>query len=180
LLTSPLRDRFGATFRLDFYSPEELVQVVTRSARILGVAIDPAGAMEISRRARGTPRIANRLLRRARDYAQVRAGGTISAEVADHALNLLGVDRRGFDAMDRMLLSTLIDKFGGGPVGVATLSAAIGEEVETIEDVYEPFLLQEGYLARTPRGRVATRLAYDALGKPFAASAVQGSLFDKP
>ncbi len=178
LLTSPLRDRFGATFRLDFYSADDLVRIVSRSARILAVGLEPDGALEIARRARGTPRIANRLLRRARDYAQVRAGGTISAAVADQALSLLGVDQRGFDAMDRTILSTLVEKFDGGPVGIATLAAAIGEEADTIEDVYEPFLLQEGYLARTPRGRVATRLAYEALGKPYRASPRQGALFD--
>lgn len=179
LLTSPLRDRFGATFRLEFYQPEELVRIVTRSARILGVAIDPHGAYEIAKRARGTPRIANRLLRRTRDFAQVRANGEITAEVADRALQLLGVDERGFDAMDRTILSTLVEKFDGGPVGIGTLAAAIGEEAETIEDVYEPFLLQEGYLMRTPRGRVATRLTYEALGLPPRNLSPQRGLFDK-
>lgn len=179
LLTSPLRDRFGASFRLNFYEPNELVRIVTRSARILGVAIDPGGAYEVAKRARGTPRIANRLLRRTRDFAQVRASGTITADVADRALELLGVDERGFDAMDRTILATLVEKFDGGPVGLATLAAAIGEEAETIEDVYEPFLLQEGYLMRTPRGRVATRLTYEALGLTPRTSSAQRTLFDK-
>ena len=177
LLTSPLRDRFGVSFRLDFYNPEELATIVRRSARILNVPIDDSGAMEIARRARGTPRIANRLLRRVRDYAQVRAQGMISAAVADQALALLEVDHRGFDKMDRSILLAIIDKFSGGPVGVETLAAAVGEERETIEDVYEPFLIQEGYLSRTPKGRMATPLAFSHFGKTQRASSPQGKLF---
>jgi Holliday junction DNA helicase RuvB len=165
LLTSALRDRFGATFRLDFYQPPELERILHRSARILDVPIDDDGAAEIARRARGTPRIANRLLRRVRDYAQVRAAGRVTRDVARAALALLEVDDAGFDKMDRALLVTIIDKFAGGPVGLDTLAAAIGEERDTIEDVYEPFLIQEGFLARTPKGRVATALAYGHLGR---------------
>src|SRR5258706_2155896 len=160
LLTSPLRNRFGSIFRLDFYSPEALAQILTRSASILGVGGDQEGMAEISRRSRGTPRIANRLLRRVRDYAQVKAGGRITKKVTEDALKMLEVDPKGFDKMDTMLLLTLIDKFAGGPVGVETLAAAIGEEKDTIEDVYEPFLIQAGFLNRTPRGPVATALAY--------------------
>jgi Holliday junction DNA helicase RuvB len=177
LLTSPLRDRFGATFRLDFYGVEELVRIVRRSASILGVAVEAEGAREIARRARGTPRIANRLLRRVRDFAQVRADGEVTREVAREALALLEVDEAGFDKMDRSLLLAIIDKFGGGPVGVETLAAAVGEERDTIEDVYEPFLIQEGYLNRTPKGRLATPLAYRHLGREPGASPPQGSLF---
>jgi Holliday junction DNA helicase RuvB len=179
LLTSPLRDRFGASFRLDFYQAEELATIVRRSARILDVPIEDAGALEIARRARGTPRIANRLLRRVRDFAQVRAQGLISALVADQALALLEVDRRGFDKMDRAILLAIIDKFSGGPVGLETLAAAIGEERDTIEDVYEPFLIQEGYLSRTPRGRMATPLALSHFGKAQRRQSSQGRLFDK-
>ncbi len=179
LLTSPLRDRFGASFRLDFYNPDELATIVRRSARILDVRIEEAGAMEIARRARGTPRIANRLLRRVRDFAQVRAQGVVSEPVADQALQLLEVDRRGFDKMDRAILLTIIDKFSGGPVGIETLAAAVGEESETIEDVYEPFLIQEGYLSRTPRGRMATPLAFEHFGKARRMPALQGRLFGK-
>jgi Holliday junction DNA helicase RuvB len=160
LLTSPLRDRFGVVIRLDFYSEEELQIIVGRSARLLGVGIDQEGTAEIARRARGTPRVANRLLRRVRDYAQVRADGFITREVASQALQLLDVDALGLDKMDRQLLLTIIDKFGGGPVGLETLAASINEEKATIEDVYEPFLLQHGYINRTPRGRTATDLAY--------------------
>jgi Holliday junction DNA helicase RuvB len=180
LLTSPLRNRFGVGFRLDFYTPRELAEIVRRSAAILEVGIDAPGAEEIARRARGTPRVANRLLRRVRDFAQVRAEGSITRPVADRALSLLEVDERGFDKMDRALLLTLIDKFGGGPVGVETLAAAIGEERDTIEDVYEPFLIQEGYLNRTPKGRAATRLAYEHFGRPLSGSARegQGKLFE--
>jgi Holliday junction DNA helicase RuvB len=170
LLTSPLRNRFGAIFRLDFYSPEALTHILNRSASILGVAGDADGLAEIARRSRGTPRIANRLLRRVRDYAQVKAAGRITKQVTEEALQMLEVDPMGFDKMDTLLLMTLIDKFGGGPVGVETLAAAIGEEKDTIEDVYEPFLIQAGFLHRTPRGRVATPLAYDHFGrKPGAA-----------
>ncbi|HVN84947.1 MAG TPA: Holliday junction branch migration DNA helicase RuvB [Candidatus Binatia bacterium] len=179
LLTSPLRDRFGATFRLDFYAPEELVQIVRRSAAILQVEIDTTGALEIARRARGTPRIANRLLRRVRDYAQVRADGVITQQVADEALAMLEVDHRGFDKMDRAILLAIIDKFGGGPVGLDTLAAAVGEERDTIEDVYEPFLIQEGYLSRTPKGRMATPLAHAHFGRPARQQVSQGRLFPK-
>ena len=163
LLTSPLRDRFGVVARLDFYTPDELQVIVGRSAQLLRVQIDPSGTIEIARRSRGTPRIANRLLRRVRDYAQVRADGTITQEVANAALQLLEVDTRGLDKMDRQLLLTIIDKFDGGPVGLETLAASINEEKDTIEDVYEPFLLQSGYLKRTPRGRTATEIAYHHL-----------------
>jgi len=180
LLTSPLRDRFGASFRLDFYNAEELATIVRRSARILNVPIDDPGATEIARRARGTPRIANRLLRRVRDFAQVRAQGTISKPVADQALQMLEVDHLGFDKMDRAILLAIIDKFSGGPVGLETLAAAVGEEGDTIEDVYEPYLIKEGYLNRTPRGRVATQLARSHLGKPepAQAQAAQRTLFN--
>ncbi|MFI5396790.1 MAG: Holliday junction branch migration DNA helicase RuvB [Candidatus Binatia bacterium] len=178
LLSAPLRDRFGASFRLDFYNPEELATIVHRSARILDVPIDDPGATEIARRARGTPRIANRLLRRVRDFAQVRAEGTISKTVADQALQMLEVDHLGFDKMDRAILLTIIDKFSGGPVGLETLAAAVGEEGDTIEDVHEPYLIKEGYLSRTPRGRVATQLAFSHLGRPEHAQAggTQGRL----
>ncbi|MBI4518383.1 MAG: Holliday junction branch migration DNA helicase RuvB [Deltaproteobacteria bacterium] len=179
LLTSPLRDRFGATFRLDFYNPDELVQIVRRSAAILSVPIEDEGALEIARRARGTPRIANRLLRRVRDYAQVRANGIISRPVADGALAMLEVDHRGFDKMDRAILLAIIDKFNGGPVGLDTLAAAVGEERDTIEDVYEPFLIQEGYLSRTPTGRMATALAHDHFGRTSRPGPLQGRLFSK-
>jgi len=179
LLTSPLRDRFGATFRLDFYAPEELVQIVRRSAAILNVPMEAEGALEIARRARGTPRIANRLLRRVRDYAQVRADGVISRVVADEALAMLEVDGRGFDKMDRAILLTIIDKFSGGPVGLDTLAAAVGEERDTIEDVYEPFLIQAGYLSRTPKGRMATPLALDHFGRSTRRLPAQGRLFSK-
>ncbi|TMA38195.1 MAG: Holliday junction branch migration DNA helicase RuvB, partial [Deltaproteobacteria bacterium] len=163
--TSALRDRFGATFRLDFYGREDLQKILRRSATILGVALDEDGAGELAGRARGTPRIANRLLRRVRDFAEVRAHGRITRTVARDALALLDVDEAGFDKMDRALLLTIVDKFGGGPVGIDTLAAAVGEERDTIEDVYEPFLIQEGFLARTPKGRVATALAYAHFGR---------------
>jgi Holliday junction DNA helicase RuvB len=165
LLTSPLRDRFGAIFRLDFYTPQALAQILKRSASILGVPREDDGITEIARRSRGTPRIANRLLRRVRDYAQVKAHGRITKPVAEEALRLLEVDPIGLDKMDTMLLMTMIDKFSGGPVGVETLAAAIGEEKDTIEDVYEPFLIQAGFVQRTPRGRVATQLAYEHFGR---------------
>ena len=161
LLTSPLRDRFGQSFRLDFYNAEALSCILKRSAAILNVPEEDEGIAEIASRSRGTPRIANRLLRRVRDYAQVKANGTITKAVTDDALRMLEVDRLGLDKMDTMLLVTLIDKFAGGPVGVETLAAAIGEEKDTIEDVYEPFLIQAGFLQRTPRGRVATQLAFE-------------------
>ncbi len=160
LLTSPLRDRFGIVQRLEFYSAAELASIVQRSAGILAIHTESEGANEIARRSRGTPRIANRLLRRVRDYAQVRADGVISAAVADQALAMLKVDANGFDQMDRRLLDTVISKFDGGPVGVDSLAAAIGEERGTIEDVLEPYLIQQGFMMRTPRGRVATRAAY--------------------
>ena len=163
-LTSPLRDRFGIVLRLEFYNIEDLSHIVKRSAHILDVLIDDAGAGEIARRARGTPRIANRLLRRVRDYAQVKANGQINAQVAASALDMLKVDSFGFDNMDRKLLLTIIEKFGGGPVGVENLAAAIGEERDTIEDVIEPYLIQQGFLMRTPRGRVATANTYRHLG----------------
>ncbi|HUK42082.1 MAG TPA: Holliday junction branch migration DNA helicase RuvB [Candidatus Acidoferrales bacterium] len=165
LLTSPLRDRFGAIFRLDFYSPHALGQILKRSTSILGVPGEEDGIAEIARRSRGTPRIANRLLRRVRDYAQVKAHGRITRTVAEEALGMLEVDPIGLDKMDTMLLLTMMDKFSGGPVGVETLAAAIGEEKDTIEDVYEPFLIQAGFVQRTPRGRVATQLAYEHFGR---------------
>jgi len=164
LLTSPLRDRFGIVQRLEFYSVDELSTIVSRSADILGVAMGQQGALEIARRARGTPRIANRLLRRVRDYAEIKADGKISAAVADQALNMLNVDANGFDHMDRRLMLTIMQKFDGGPVGVDSLAAAISEERGTIEDVLEPFLIQQGYLMRTTRGRMVTRLAYQHFG----------------
>lgn len=164
LLTSPLRDRFGIQARLDFYTHSELEQIALRSAKILKIPLDPHGAQELASRSRGTPRITNRLLRRVRDYAEVRGSGTIDRETARQALHLLEVDEKGFDMMDRKILTTIIEKFSGGPVGVETLSSAVSEEKETIEDVYEPYLIQCGYLDRTPRGRVATDLAYQHLG----------------
>jgi holliday junction DNA helicase RuvB len=164
LLTSPLRSRFGIVHRLEFYTPADLEEIVRRSARILNVPIDAAAASEIAKRARGTPRIVNRLLRRVRDYAQVRADGTITLEVAHAGLKLLEVDEHGFDEVDRKLLRTIIDKFGGGPVGLNTIAAAISEEKDAIEDIYEPFLIQIGFLDRTPRGRVATPRAYGYFG----------------
>jgi Holliday junction DNA helicase RuvB len=164
LLTSPLRDRFGAHFRLDFYECDDLCQILRRSATILKVPLEADGAAEIARRSRGTPRIANRLLRRVRDYAQVRADGTITAAVAADALAMLEVDGRGFDKMDRAILLAIIEKFGGGPVGLDTLAAAVGEERDTIEDVYEPYLIKEGFLARTSKGRIATEHAFGHFG----------------
>jgi Holliday junction DNA helicase RuvB len=164
LLTSPLRARFGIVHRLDFYGEADIREIVQRSARILGVPIDPDAAVEIAKRARGTPRVANRLLRRVRDYAQVRAKGHITLDVAQRALSLLEVDEHGFDEIDRRLLRTIIEKFSGGPVGVASLAAAMSEERDAIEDIYEPFLIQIGFLDRTPRGRVATAKAYEFFG----------------
>lgn len=164
-LTSPLRDRFGVVLRLEFYSVDELESVVVRAARIFGIEIEREGALEIARRSRGTPRVANRLLRRVRDFAQVRAGGAVSPEVASKALKMLEVDELGLDRIDIRLLGAIIDKFDGGPVGVETLAAAVGEETETIEDVCEPYLMQIGFLQRTPRGRLATRSAYLHLEK---------------
>ncbi len=176
LLSSPLRDRFGVISRLEFYTHEQLSVIITRSARILGMAIAPEGAMELARRSRGTPRIANRLLRRVRDYAQVRADGSITLDVVRETLKLLEIDEMGFDQMDRMILLTIIDKFGGGPVGLDTIAAAISEESDTIEDVYEPFLIQNGFLNRTPRGRTATPAAYAHFGR-IVAQPPQGALF---
>lgn len=167
LLSPPLRDRFGVTLRLEFYNPAELQTILLRSARILGIHIQETGAYEIARRSRGTPRIANRLLRRVRDYAEVRADGEITRDVADRALKMLDVDEKGFDRMDRKILSTIIEKYDGGPVGIETLAAAVSEEKDTLEDVYEPYLIQEGYLNKTPRGRLATRLAYEHLGVEY-------------
>jgi Holliday junction DNA helicase RuvB len=164
LLTSPLRARFGIVHRLDFYTEEDLKRVIVRSAAILGVPVEPEAAESIARRSRGTPRIANRLLRRVRDYAQVKAQGEITNEVAKDALLLLEVDEMGFDEMDRSILRTLMDKFSGGPVGLSTVAAVVGEEPDTIEDVYEPYLIQIGFLDRTPRGRVATERAYRHFG----------------
>lgn len=164
LLTSPLRDRFGIVQRLEFYNHDDLAAIVGRSAGILGVDMDPAGAAEVARRSRGTPRIANRLLRRVRDYAQIRAGGVVDLAVAQAAMDLLSVDQQGFDTLDRKLLAALIEKFDGGPVGIDNLSAAVGEERGTLEDVIEPYLIQQGYIMRTARGRVATRTAYRHFG----------------
>ena len=166
-LTAPLRDRFGVTLRLELYSPEELMRIVTRSAGILNVKIEPQGAYEIASRSRGTPRIANRLLRRVRDYAQVMADGVITKEVADKALLALEVDKLGLDALDRRMLKSIIDFYNGGPVGLETLAATINEDSVTIEDVYEPYLLQNGFLMRTPRGRCVTRRAYEHLGLEY-------------
>jgi holliday junction DNA helicase RuvB len=164
LLTSPLRARFGIVLRLDFYTEQDIQEIVLRSARILGVPIERDAAGELAARSRGTPRVANRLLRRVRDYAQVRADGRITRDVADRALQMLEVDRHGFDEIDRRLLLTIIEKFSGGPVGVGSLAAALSEERDAIEDIYEPFLIQIGFLERTPRGRVATRRAYEFFG----------------
>ncbi len=176
LLSSPLRDRFGVISRLEFYTDTELATIVTRSARILGIHIEPDGAGELAQRSRGTPRIANRLLRRVRDFAQVRADGIISRDVVRDALVLLEVDDMGLDQMDLTILHTIIDKFGGGPVGLDTLAAAICEESDTIEDVYEPFLIQQGFLNRTPRGRMATKAAYLHLDR-LVPESPQGKLF---
>jgi Holliday junction DNA helicase RuvB len=164
MLTNPLRDRFGIVARLEFYTPEEIQRIVTRSAGLLNIPIEPAGALELARRARGTPRIANRLLRRVRDYAEVRANGIIDREVADKALVMIDVDSSGLDHWDRALLETIMNKFDGGPVGVDNLASAIGEERETIEDVIEPYLIQQGFLQRTTRGRIATARTYRHFG----------------
>lgn len=172
-LTSPLRDRFGIVSRLEYYKVEDLSSIVTRSASLLGIHLNKEAALELARRARGTPRIANRLLRRVRDFAEVEGDGTVDQAIAQHALERLQVDRRGLDLMDRAYLEALIDKFDGGPVGVETLAAALSEERSTIEDVYEPYLIQEGFLQRTARGRVATKLAYDHIGRQIGK---QGSL----
>jgi Holliday junction DNA helicase RuvB len=178
MLTNPLRDRFGIVARLEFYSTEELTRIVQRSARLLEVEVEPHGAREIASRSRGTPRISNRLLRRVRDYAEVRAQGRVTQDVADAALRMLDVDVAGLDVMDRKLLQVVIDKFGGGPVGVDNLSAAISEERDTIEDVIEPYLIQQGYLQRTQRGRVATPAAYRHFGLAHPARAGAPELWD--
>lgn len=177
LLTSPLRDRFQIQERLEYYEPKHLELILNRSARILGIPMDKDASKEISTRSRGTPRIANRLLRRLRDFAQVEGEGTISLELARSSLDRLGVDASGLDSMDRKILLTIIEKFGGGPVGVETIAASVGEQRDTIEDVYEPFLLQEGFLQRTPRGRTATHRAYSYFKKPPPPASPQGALF---
>ncbi|MEK7262701.1 MAG: Holliday junction branch migration DNA helicase RuvB, partial [Pseudomonadota bacterium] len=177
LLTSPLRDRFGIVLRLEFYAPEDLAKIVARSAGILGVRIDAGGIDAIAHRSRGTPRIANRLLRRVRDFADIRGDGTVSAAIAEAALAMLEVDRCGFDTLDRKLLATIVEKFAGGPVGLDSLAAAIGEERDTIEDVIEPFLIQQGYLMRTPRGRTATPKTWDFLGLRAPADRTQRDIF---
>jgi holliday junction DNA helicase RuvB len=177
MLTNPLRDRFGIVARLEFYTPAELSRIVVRSAGLLNIHLDHEGAVEIAKRSRGTPRIANRLLRRVRDYAEVRANGSATREVADAALTMLDVDHAGFDMMDRKLLLAIIEKFSGGPVGLDNLAAAIGEERDTIEDVLEPYLIQQGFLQRTPRGRIATPHAYRHLG--FASPVNAPELFDR-
>ncbi|HEY5307399.1 MAG TPA: Holliday junction branch migration DNA helicase RuvB, partial [Casimicrobiaceae bacterium] len=177
MLTNPLRDRFGIVARLEFYTTEELTRIVTRSAKLLEIAIEPDGALEIARRSRGTPRIANRLLRRVRDFAEVRASGNITRPVADDALQMLDVDASGLDVMDRKLLRCVLDKFAGGPVGVDNLASAIGEERDTIEDVIEPYLIQQGFLQRTQRGRIATALSYRHFG--IAPPESPGELFSQ-
>ncbi len=174
-LSAPLRDRFGVTLRLELYTPDELCKIVTRSAGILGVEIEPEGAMEIARRSRGTPRIANRMLRRVRDFAEVRADGVITRAVADEALQALEIDYLGLDPIDRRMLGAIIENYGGGPVGLETLAATIGEESVTLEDVYEPYLMQLGFLTRTPRGRCVTRKAYEHLGLSAPAGMADGS-----
>jgi Holliday junction DNA helicase RuvB len=179
MLTNPLRDRFGIVSRLEFYSPAELTQIVERSARLLNVDIAAGGAMEIASRSRGTPRIANRLLRRVRDFAEVKAQGIVTEDVADAALKMLEVDQIGLDVMDRKLLLAVLEKFGGGPVGIENLAAAIGEERDTIEDVLEPFLIQQGYLQRTPRGRMATVLTYRHFGAALPAGRAGGDLWQE-
>ena len=179
MLTNPLRDRFGIVARLEFYTPEELTRIVTRSAGLLKIRMEPLGALEIAQRSRGTPRIVNRLLRRVRDFAEVRAGGEITREVAIDALAMLDVDLSGLDVMDRKLLRTVLEKFAGGPVGIDNLAAAIGEERDTIEDVLEPFLIQQGFLQRTSRGRVATALSYRHFGLSPPTPGVAGDLFAK-
>lgn len=176
-LTSPLRERFGIVARLNFYTDSELEQIVLRSARILNIVIDPAGAREIAHRSRATPRVANRLLRRVRDYAQVKGDGRISEEIAQKALEMFEVDGMGLDSMDRKVLTTIMEKFSGGPVGLETIAIAVGEETETITDVYEPFLIQSGFLERTPRGRTATKLAYEHLKLPKNSIKDQQELF---
>jgi Holliday junction DNA helicase RuvB len=177
LLTSPMRARFGVVARLDFYKPAELQKIVIRSAKILGVEIDTNGAMEVARRSRGTPRIANRLLRRTRDFAQVKADGKINKEIADQSLQMLEVDNRGLDEMDKRIIRTIIEKYNGGPVGLNTIAVAVAEESDTIEEIYEPFLIQEGFLKRTPRGRMATPLAYEHFNYSLKNYGIQEKLF---
>lgn len=177
MLTNPLRDRFGIVSRLEFYTSDELARIVQRSAGLLEVVMKGDGALEIAKRSRGTPRIANRLLRRVRDYAQVKSDGIVTSEIADAALKMLDVDHLGFDVMDRKLLLAVLEKFGGGPVGLDNLAAAIGEERDTIEDVLEPYLIQQGYLMRTPRGRVATQQAYQHFGLPIPKALATGELW---
>jgi Holliday junction DNA helicase RuvB len=179
MLTNPLRDRFGIVSRLEFYTADELARIVHRSANLLEVSMQDAGALEIARRSRGTPRIANRLLRRVRDYAQVKSDGIVTSEIADAALQMLDVDKLGFDVMDRKLLLAVLEKFGGGPVGLDNLAAAIGEERDTIEDVLEPYLIQQGYLMRTPRGRIATPQAYQHFGLPSPKTSATGELWQE-
>ena len=180
LIAAPLRARFGLVNRLSFYEPKELAEIVTRSAAKLGVGIEPEGALEIAARARGTPRIANNLLRRVRDYAQVRADNLITRSVAEESLGLLEIDPHGLDEMDIKILETICAKFGGGPVGLSTIAVSVGEEPDTIEEAYEPFLIMEGYLDRTPKGRVATKLAWERLGlSPLSGGLTQPSLFDR-
>jgi Holliday junction DNA helicase RuvB len=180
MLTNPLRDRFGIVARLEFYNAAELTRIVTRSAALLKAPMDPDGAHEIAKRSRGTPRIANRLLRRVRDYAEVKADGDITKKVADAALAMLDVDPVGFDLMDRKLLEAVLFKFSGGPVGIDNLAAAIGEERDTIEDVLEPYLIQQGYLQRTPRGRIATPAAYSHFGVTAPRTGPNGELWNTP
>ena len=177
LLTPPLRERFGVVLRVEYYEPEDLKEIVLRSAKLLDIPTKEDGAFEIARRSRGTPRVANRILRRVRDYAQVKADGVITLEVARQALDMLNVDEQGLDKMDRHIMLTIMEKFNGGPIGLDTLSAAVSEEKDTLEDVYEPFLIQRGYLKRTPRGRVATRRAYEHFGIKFDDKEVQKKLF---
>ena len=177
MLTNPLRDRFGIVSRLEFYSADDLTKIVKRSAGLLNASIDDTGAFEIAKRSRGTPRVANRLLRRVRDFAPVRSDGNITAQIADQALSLLEVDREGFDLMDRKLLEAIIEKFSGGPVGLDNLAAAIGESKDTIEDVLEPYLIQQGFLQRTPRGRIATASAYAHFGRPIPNDSSNARLF---
>jgi Holliday junction DNA helicase RuvB len=178
LLTSPLRDRFGIVQRLEFYNPEELARIVARSAGILEIPIEPDAVAAIARRSRGTPRIVNRLLRRARDFAQIKGNGRLTGDIAELALSMLEVDQCGFDMLDRKLLLAVIEKFSGGPVGVDNLAAAIGEERDTIEDVIEPFLIQQGYLMRTPRGRLATASAWRHFGLKAPSSPEQRGMFE--
>ncbi|RPI73939.1 MAG: Holliday junction branch migration DNA helicase RuvB [Desulfobacteraceae bacterium] len=177
LLSAPLRDRFGVVLRVEFYKPEELQQIVRRSAKLMEIPIKEEGAHEIARRSRGTPRVANRILRRVRDYAQVEAEGVITLEVAKQALVMLDVDEKGLDRMDRHIMLTIMEKFGGGPIGLDTLSAAVSEEKDTLEDVYEPYLIQMGYIKRTPRGRVATKLAYEHFNIVMKLTPEQKKLF---